>query len=492
MRWWAVACVAALGACKSGTTEHPEPPVVDTQLQATQTDSTLIVPVSLSLDTIERSLERSTPRKLWSIDERRKNCVPPQRVKVFGRKVRVSPDISCRIVGRVNRGKLRLTGKGRRLTIVMPVSARISAKDVGGVLKGETADGSATVRADVDLDLDRDWNPRAKVNISYGWREPPGIDFLGQRIGFVSRADKELAGVIRGLERDLQREIARQHVRPIIADAWKQGFAVVSLNEKNPPVWMRIVPTGIGVAGFGVSGRTVRLRAAAAARTETFVGAQPPEMPTPTALPVQMKSAPEPGLRFSIPVLADYAELEPVVLRELRKLSEKGIVIEGLGTVEADFKAVTVRATELGRIAVGIEAEVEPVGERFGTRFGKAKGKVWLTGLPVNEANSQVVSIKDLQIYGGADKMATDLLIRLLETETVRERIEAGLTEDFGKDYARIVEAAKSAIAERRAGDFDVRVTIDEVTHDRILVTGKGLYLPVQVRGQGRIVYSGR
>src|SRR5690606_1130801 len=98
-----------------------------------------------------------------------------------------------------------------------------------------------------------------------------GIDFLGQRIRFVSRADRELAKVVAGLERDLQKEVAAVRIKPVIADAWKQGFAVIELNRERPPAWMRITPSGIGLSGYRVSGRKVTLLVAAEAQTETFV-----------------------------------------------------------------------------------------------------------------------------------------------------------------------------------------------------------------------------
>ena len=43
------------------------------------------------------------------------------------------------------------------------------------------------------------------------------------------------------------------------------------------------------------------------------------------------------GLQFYIPVLADYEQLEPVVLRALRKLAAKGITLKGIGAVDAEF-----------------------------------------------------------------------------------------------------------------------------------------------------------
>lgn len=471
-------------------TETPEPPRLTTVPEFPRQSSTLMVPVTVSLDSLQRALEARTPRRLWSIDQQNNACVTGQRVRAFGRNVKVTPNISCRVVGQVTRGPITLSGSGRRLTIHMPVNATVSARDIGGILRGKTATGAAVVRADARFEVDRNWHPRARVNIAYDWTNPPGINFVGQRINFASRADRELAGVIAGLERDLQAEIAKAQVRPIIAGAWKDAFTVIELNRKNPPAWMRVTPIGFASAGYDISGRNLRLNIAANAFTETFVGSEAPKPEKPTPLPPQIAVPKDSGLRFHIPVVADYRELEPVVLRALRRLNDKGIEIEGVGKVEADFQEVTVFATDEGRLAVGVKATVALDGQRLGTRWGKAKGTVWLTGVPISEPDSQLIRVRDVEIFGATDRVATNLLLTVANSPSVREAIASSLTEDFTKDYEKVLTAARKAVADKQIGNFRLIVAIDEVRHDVIQVTGAGLFMPVSVKGTGRIVYS--
>ena len=478
-----------LGSCNSQP-EVPAPPRLTTVPQFARESSTLLVPVTLSLETLQRALEARTPRQLWSIDRRSDTCVAGKKIKAFGERIKVTPDISCRIVGHVTRGAITLSGRGERLGITMPVRATISARDVGGILKGETATGSAVVRASVRFGLTNDWHPQAKVDISYDWTNPPGIDFVGQRVQFVDRADRELAGVIAGLERELQAEVARAQVRPIITDSWKEAFTVIELNREKPPAWMRITPVGLAFAGYHVEGRNLQLKIAAEVFAETFVGAQAPEAQKPVPLPPQIPVPKNSGLRFHIPVIADYRELEPVVLRALRKLNAKGIDIPDVGHVNADFRKVTVFATDEGRLAIGVDAVVEPVGQRLGTRWGKAKGKVWLTGVPVTEPNSEIVHVRDVAIFGGTDRVATNLLIAVAGSDAVRQEIASSLTQDFTKDYRKVLTAAQKAIGDRQVGNFRLTVSVDEVTHDLIEVTGAGLFMPVAVKGTGKITYS--
>lgn len=492
MRKGAIVCaviLAALAGCSSEY-DRPAPPKVTEAPVFPSQSSSVAVPIDISLDAIQRGLEARAPRQLWQID-RQSKCVAAQRLKVLGQRVKVTPDIGCRIVGNVVRGAVSVTGSGQRITISLPVRATISARDVGGLLKGETATGSAVVRADARITIDRDWHPRATVELSYDWTNPPGIDFLGQRINFVDRADKELAGVLAGLEREIEKEVANARLRPIVADAWRQGFTTISLNREKPPAWMRVTPTAIGFAGYQVEGRNLRLVIAAEALTETFVSDQPPPAASPTPLPAQLAAPKNTGLRAYIPVFADYAQLEPVLLRALRKLAKKGISVEGVGHVNARFDKVTIYATENNRIAVGIDAEVEPVGDTLGS-WGKANGRVWMTAVPYHSADSEVVRIRDLEIYGGADRMAADLLLRLASSEAVRQEITNSLAEDFGKDYQKVLTAARKAIASRQEGDFHLTARIDKVTHAVTQVTGAGLFLPVVATGVGEIRYAPR
>lgn len=474
-----------LGGCGGGG-DPDAPPRSTTVPNFEPRNSTLMVPIDLSLDDLQAALNRKAPRELWSIDKPNQKCVSGQRVRAFGANVKVTPDIDCRIVGQVTRGSISLSGSGERLTISLPIQATVAARDVGGILKGKTATASGVVRADVSFALDRNWNPSAQVDISYDWQEPPGVEFLGQRVSFASKADRALVKVIDDLERSLQEEVARAQLRPVLNDAWQEGFAVIELSKRNPPAWLRIKPSGMGLAGYNVAGRKVTLTVALLAETETFVGDRP-DTPTPTELPPQIAIPRATGLSFFMPVFADYAELEPPLLKALRKLATKGIHIDGVGSVNAQFDKVTIYATGNNRLAIGIDAEIEPIGERTGISFGKTKGRVWLTGVPISQANSRVIRVTDLQIHGNTDGMATNLLLLLASTDSVREQIAGAITEDFSKDYDKVLGKAQRAIADKQVGRFRLAATIEQVNHEAVQVTGAGLFMPAVVTGRGQI-----
>ncbi|HEX4874578.1 MAG TPA: DUF4403 family protein, partial [Sphingorhabdus sp.] len=207
-----------------------------------------------------------------------------------------------------------------------------------------------------------------------------------------------------------------------------------------------------------------------------------------TPLPAQSKLKGDLGLRFHIPVLADYRQLEPVILRALKKLAAKGITLDRIGPVKVDFRKVTVYATEGGRVAVGIAANADVIRSPLkGTN-----GVVWLSAIPVNQANSQVVNFRDLRIVGSTDREAVNLLFALFEDPEVLAEISKALVTDFNKDYEKVLIAARKAIASRREGDFTLSAEVDDVQHGIVIATGQGLFLPVDVRGKANIRYTPR
>ena len=461
----------------------PAPPRVDSPADLPAESSTLVVPLAAPLGELEAALDREIPRRLWAINQHIDRCVPAQRINLGIARVKVLPTLGCQVVGQVTRGRLRLSGRGDRLLITIPVTATIKADKVGG-LASKTATGAAIVHANARLSITGNWQPTARVTIDYDWRQEPGIDFLGQRIKFTDKADQRLQPIVAQLERTLPSKLATLRLRDRLAAVWRQGFTVLSLNRDNPPAWMRVTPRRLGFGGYRVQGRTLQLTLAAEALTETFVGPRPADPPA-TALPPPSPIPPERGLRFFVPVLADFHQLEPVVRRALLKRATQGINLSGVGLVDAQIGAVTIYATQNGRLAVGVEAKVT---SRDHSSLDTT-GRVWLTALPFNRPNSQLIEARDVQLAADTDNGIANLLIQYFGDGSVRDSIAQGLRHDFAPDYTRVLGKAKDAIASRQEGAFLLSARVTQVETGTLAVTGQGLFLPVRASGAATIAY---
>jgi hypothetical protein len=470
---------------------NPAPPRVDTPLPVPALASTLEVPVTVNLDQLERRIDTALPQQLLTIDKVEQACVPAQKValclkrnsdgkcKIGFDKTKITPDIACHIKGAVTRGPLRLSGSGDTLLLAMPIAARVSARDARDRLKGETATAKAEVRARIHIDLDENWEPKARVAIDYDWTEEPGIDLLGTRIKFASKADHALEPHIKALEAKIPALLREQHSRELLEKTWAQAFTVISVNRKNPEVWIRLTPKALHVAPFSVEGRTLTLPVTAQALAETFLGNRPKPTP-PTPLPNPSPQLVATGVSLKLPVIASYDVLEPVLAKALGKLSKKGLTIQDYGTIDVRFGDVTLYPTTKGRIAVGLQIDA-----RTTNRLLAAKGTLWLTARPQNEPNSKRVAFTDLQIASQTNSRGFDLLVAIANAPQVRTLIATELTQDFTKDYDKLMAKIAPKIAALKLGkSFIIKAELDEVTTGQIEALGQGLYMPVEARGQ--------
>ncbi|WP_338445020.1 DUF4403 family protein [Pelagerythrobacter marensis] len=484
---WAVLVAAfALAGCKKDAPAGP-PPRAQSTIEIPPQSSVIAVPVTADLSALGTALEREGPRTLWTINRKDETCIASERVKVAFVKLK-TPRIECDIVGRVTRGRLTFEGRGQQIVVTMPIHAEVRAQDIGGVLKQETATADAQVRAVVDIALNRDWSPRGTVDIRYDWTDPPHIDFLGQRIEFTSEADARLKDVVARLERSLPREIAKVQLRGEVERLWKKAFTSLQLNESNPPVWMRIAPQELQYGGFTLSGKRIELQLGLKARTETFVGDRPADPPA-TPLPPLEELDGEPGkLVFFIPVIADYAQLEPVIAEALAKRAQRPFTLPGIGAVDARFGKVEAYGAPGGRLAVGVTFAATPRDRTIGS----ASGTVWLTARPVNARNSRKVSFRDLEITGDTDRAGADLLLDLANSPGFSQTIARALAQNFEDDYDELLAKIERAIDNKREGDLLIRATIEDVQTGRLTAAGQGLYLPVRGTGTASITLAPR
>lgn len=473
-----------LAACSGGSDGKPPDRATD-RAPVPQDSSVIVVPITADAQSLTNLVEQAVPQQLWTINQHSSRCVAPQKIKIFGKKLSVTPPISCTIVGQVTRGAIRLHGNGKDLVADIPINATISAQDIGGVLKGETATGSALVRAHIVLDIRPDWTPMATVQLSYNWTTPPGIDFLGQRITFTQQADQKLAPVKNNLEHMLPQELRKLNLCAQAEQSWKKSFTTLLLNEKNPAVWMRISPREVIYDGYGIADGKLHVNLALKATTETFVGNARPKDPAPASLPNLIKADTGGQLRFTSPVIADYAELEPVLLKALTKRAQRPFDIPGIGPLSARFEKVTVYAAKDGRIAVGLKLSAKPVG----SASGETKGLLWLTAKPVNTPGSPRIAFEDLQINGKTSAASGDLLVKLVNHPSVSSLLASSLTQNFSGDLDELLAKIKAAIGTVHKGDFVLHGTISSYKIGQIHAYGNGLYLPVQMIGSARLDY---
>ena len=483
----ALGLALALAGCSLFKSEVEPPPRADDAVEIPEGRSALAADIQVGLGAMRGALEREVPTRLWSINRKDAECVPSKRTEVIGITLK-SPTIRCDLNGRVTRGALALRGEGQDLIVTMPIRAEVTASDIAGIIKQETATARANVTARVRLSIQPDWSMRGNVNIRYGWSQPPTVEILGQKITFADEADERLTGIVAKLERTLQAEIAKLDLRGEIEPLWESGFAVLSLNREDPPVWMRLTPEALGYDGYTASRNTLSVAMRLDAKTEVFVGDEPPVPEARPLPPMNIEAAEAFGLALSVPVIAQYEELEPVIEKALTKRAQRPFPVPAIGDRMIELRSVTAYGTTGNRIAVGVEFEAWEPGERD----DPASGTVWLTARPVNQPNSRRVEFLEPEYQVETSRFTTNVLIEIARTRDFSGAIEEALSQNFEEDYRELIGKVERAIAEKQLGEFTIATDIEKVSTGTLTAYGEGLFLPVTADGQTQIRYAPR
>jgi hypothetical protein len=480
MRSWIIACalltLPALAGCGENTS-NPAPARLVAPVTLEERASTIRLPVGIPLSLLEKAINAEVPTLLQRIDEPQQTCIKT--------KSRLIPDISCRLVGSVTRGPIKVSGAGGGLMLTMPVRATVAAENIGKIIKRETANGSIVIRARVDLGLTPQWKPRAHIRADYSWTNRIGIDFLGRRITFASKVDPKLKAVLAQLERSLPGHITKLQVREKVASVWAKGFTTVQI-KSDPQIWVRFTPEKVGFSGYRVVGDQLVVGFAARARTETLFGDRPEPAPV-TPLPDLMRDLPRGGIDVYVPVLIRYSVLETVARKIVFSREYKGLKLKGGVTVDAEFANIAIYGTPDNGIAVGLDVALKTLGGSIST-----KGRVWFVARPTIDIDRKIVGISDLTVVGQMDSRAFDLLVEAVNRSSIRDRMVREIRYDFSRDYAAGLAKADQWMEAEPLEGFVFKGDLVDARIHKVHIAPDGLLVEASAAGTGAMTYAPR
>lgn len=447
--------------------------------------SSIAMPVRVPLALLEAAVNDAVPQLLWQVDQPGSVCLKAGRVNMFGARLKLMPEVKCRIIGDVTRGPIRLSSHDGQLHVAMPVAATLEARDIGGLIARQGTEATALITADLVPALTHKGQLTARIQLRYDWRQEPSISILGQQIRLTEKADEKLVPVLAKVEAELPRQLATLPVRNELEKLWRQGFTVQSINRRNPAAWLRLTPQSLAVDGIAVERKNLRIDTRLGALAEVVLGQQP-AAPAAAPLPAIGKAGGPPGLLLHSAVLADPATLQRPIDKALAKLAARGIEVPEVGRVKVGFGPSTLYATGGGKLVLGLEIRARGPRQLLDTR-----GRLWLTARPETQPDSERMLVNDLALAAHpGDDVQLPLLVAVAQSAEVKAALEEALTQDFTRDYTKLLRKIDRVLAAVKIGDFRLAMRLNQVHHGRAVVLGQGIYLPVTATGTARLDYA--
>lgn len=494
-----VGAVAVLGCAwwVWSVRSYDRPPVTHDSVKLDTQTSSIVVPVALPLADIQKEVNAAVPSPLYTVNENRDNCVPPKWVEMCilprpwggcaqNLKTKISPGIDCNLSGAVTlRGPISVGGSGTTLTLAVPVNASVTAKGRGEIGKNfqQTAGADANLTANLNFDIDEDWQAKVDINIANHWDDPPHVWILGGKISFADKIDPKINDLIADLKKRLPKMLGDLKLKEKVQQQWTKGFEPIQV-QGAPEIWLTFSPQKVGYSGFRIQDGALTAAFMLGGTVETHLGAKP-RAQTPSPLPKLARDLPAPGFNFSLALSADYTALVNQAKRELKIGETQEFDVNNVGKVKVTFNDVTMYQTEGTALAVGLTLDVQPPHEILAT-----KGTVWLVTKFGVDNEKLTIFPSNLTVYVKSNNVSVDLLTSLIGLSPINDALRKALTYDFSNQKQKLIEQVDASLNRQLTPDIYLEGHLDDMKIDSAAAGETALAAVVNAKGK-LALYSG-
>jgi hypothetical protein len=456
---------------------HPEPPPRGASRHtapALESESSIRVPIAVDIAMIASIADQRLPQELLA----RKG------IDAGGG---VAADVVVRRAGRLTAeaqdGKVHL-----RVPVEADIAAILPAQGLVGLMsRGRRSviktRAAFTIRAEIGLGVDDEWNLATSTAATLVWEEDPVVQvgplsvklsaLIGDRIG------EKFAAVVRTFDERLRDRIP---TRSMVSRAWTAGFRSLAVGKRDD-LWLALRPTGVFLGEPRIRDSRVTLEAGIRGVFRVVVGA-PPEAAAPTPLPVRSAPPLGPGIALDVPVSVSFEAAN----RQLDQ-SLEGHTFDAPLDIVGESIALTIETVEVypsgEQIAVALEFSAGLRSSWF-----DVEGQLYLLGTPVLDVPGSRLRVSGLAFDSRTDRALVNVAAWMLHDEIVR-RVEGLLVFGFAERLGDYRDQINAAIAHYRVSD-SVRLhgKIRDATVVALTVTDPAIVAVVQLRGDARLAVA--
>lgn len=332
------------------------------------------------------------------------------------------------------KGKISVRKNQERVRITVPISFHGNAGlrgDGAKVLKlnKKNFDGSLTAFLDVGFDLDENWCPIAKLDVSHRWNSKARIEIIDNiYISVSGKADELIADLKSDAEKQLAKALDCKNFRNRISPFWRAYSFPIQLLD-GEPTFINLAPTSIAFSGIKTEddrlGLTIRLTAS------TSLGPVALD-PRPAPLPTLERIDWTPGqIALEVPIGVSFAQLKNVAREELLREPFESQTLAGNISIKIHDIDIYPSGEE---IAVGLEFSADIPGRIFST-----SGDVYLVAKPSVAPSGTEIFLANVGFSRALDNELWEVLSALFE-EKIKKLIEEKIRYDFSKEVSEIEE----------------------------------------------------
>lgn len=447
---------------KTSSSANPEAPTEAYRNQDVKTErltSTISVPVSISLDDIEKQINQGITGLIYEDDSYDNNGSDLLKMKVW------------------KNGNIVFTGaKNDVFDYTIPLKIWANKQiSIFGIKQDKSTTFEMKLNFSSRFAIAPDWSIQTISSPNgFTFVSEPRISFNGISIAITPIIGKIIENNQAGLAKTIDEAAHDQvSIKPFVVDAWNLAAKPFEISEEYK-TWMLVTPINLVIMPLESSGRTIKTRIGINAYTETVTGVVPvapaftndiPKLKYVTSIPEEFQVA----LQSTIP----YAEATRVAQSMFKNQTYK---------FQNDRYQITVTDMDIygnnDKLVVKL------------TTTGDLTGDVYLQGIPVYNPAKKQIELSNTQL----DVKTKNVLVKVASW-LVGGALEKKVQNEFAIPLEELMIFAKENVEKSINNEFvkGVRLqgNLTSITPEKVIITREGISTVVKTTGKVNLDVKG-
>jgi hypothetical protein len=463
-------------------------------------ESIITLPIQANLSVLEKYLNEYVPNDVAVLDERGKDCVKPQDMKIpfipkckikgfklsckdWTRDFRTVPRIKCDVNGWVKRnGRILLTGKGSTLTFAFPVKAEASAD---GYVFG-TARASAVLYLNAKLHINKDWTISVDIEHDFRWSNSPELKLFDLfNIDIKKVIEPKLRKRMDKFAKRVPELLGKLDIKGRMEEQWEDIQEPLKIDD-NTDTYLLFQPAVASCSQIDIVDHILRSTISARGQTQVLLGKPPVDHNKTKITDLEEICYQKGKFNFHLPIVITYEEL---LARSNNKYSD-AYTIDLVKSVMPGMLKISnprIGKSSNGRLSISAHISYDNRDEwlRSLDKFNwfDVDGDVTFTSLPKINKETRTLIFDDLVYDSSTNSDLFDLLVNAAELAPIQSYLESLVQYNYGGKIDEGIVKANKALNEVSQGDLNVTGRLETATVEDIMINEKDITITTHLSG---------
>ena len=463
-------------------------------------DSIITLPIQADLSVIEKHLNKYVPEDLAELDERGKECIKPQDVKVptipkcrmKGLKIsckdwttdlRATPKVKCDVKGWIKRnGRILVSGKGSTLTFAFPIKAQASAD---GYIYG-TARAAAILYLDAKIQFNEDWTMSIDVKHDFAWSNKPTLKLFDIfKIDIKKIIEPKLRKRMNKFAKRVPSLIEKLDIKGRMGEVWEDVQDPFKIDDDRE-TYLLFKPETAACSQIDIVDKVLKSTISAKGKTQVFLGKPPVDYNKTKLTNLELICYQKGIFNFDLPVIISYDEL----LARTNKKHPNGYILDMRESAVPGILKITdpkIKKGDEGKIKITAKVTFDNRDEWIKTldkfNWFDVKGEITFTAVPRIEQRTSSLVFDEMVYDSNTNSDLFDLLVAASELGPIQSYFESIVQYDYSKRIDKGVKKANKALNSVYHDDINVTGRLEEATIQEIIVNDDSITLNTHLSG---------